>query len=311
MVAGTRDARSALAFKLTVEDPNGATGSDDIEVIVTNIDHAPLANAGGNLTVNEGASVTLNGSASADPDGDALSFVWVQVAGPAVTLNDANTAWPQFTAPFVDLAGATLKFKLTVTDGFNTPSTDIATVTVTDLQSLPDVSHARPSVPVLWPPNHRMVPVSILGVIDSSGTTKITITEVLQDERTCERKAARHLRKEERNDAPSGDDGKDETDDDDKTDRNDDGDDANSDEVDAIINPDGTVLLRAERSGNSDGRVYKISFTASNIEGAASGTVKVVVPHSKKSKSVKDSGCKYDSTDGSSAATARAKHKRG
>ena len=172
-----------------------------------------------------------------------------------------------------------------------------------NLQSLPDVSKARPSVPVLWPPNHRMVPVSILGVLDASGTAKITITEVTQDEMTRERKSARYLRKQERKDSRKG--GDDEADSkhdgDDKTDGHDtkdsDDDDADADEIDAIINPDGTVLLRAERSGHGDGRVYCVSFTATNAEGSASGRVKVIVPHSKKSADVKDSGYKHDSTD--------------
>ena len=32
-------------------------------------------------------------------------------------------------------------------------------------------------------------------------------------------------------------------------------------------NTDGTVLLRAERAGNGNGRVYHIHFTASDFEG--------------------------------------------
>jgi hypothetical protein len=41
-----------------------------------------------------------------------------------------------------------------------------------------------------------------------------------------------------------------------------------------------TVLLRAERSGAGDGRVYRISYTASDPAGAScSGVVTVGVPH--------------------------------
>jgi hypothetical protein len=282
MVAALRDARATLRFKLTVKDPNGATGTDEIDVIVTNIDHAPLANAGGNLTVTEGATVTLNGSASSDPDGESLTFAWVQIAGPNVVLEDADTAWPSFTAPIVDLAGATLKFKLNVSDGFNPASSDIATISVSNAHSLPDVSHARPSVPVLWPPNHRMVPVSILGIVDPSGTTKVTITRVVQDEALCDSNEKRDTRKQLR----QGDR---------ETDDNKHGNDNDRDEIDAIINADGTVLLRAERDGHGDGRVYRINFTATNVEGTVAGVVKVIVPHSQSSAKVKDSGCKYES----------------
>jgi len=39
------------------------------------------------------------------------------------------------------------------------------------------------------------------------------------------------------------------------------------------------VQLRAERSGTGDGRVYRISFTASDGKDNCSGTVFVGVPH--------------------------------
>jgi hypothetical protein len=64
---------------------------------------------------------------------------------------------------------------------------------------------------------------------------------------------------------------------------------------DAIINADGTVLLRAERAGAGDGRVYRITFTASDFEGSTSRTVFVTVPHSVRRPAV-DSGHVYDST---------------
>jgi hypothetical protein len=42
----------------------------------------------------------------------------------------------------------------------------------------------------------------------------------------------------------------------------------------------GNLLLRAERDGNGDGRVYHIQFTVSDPEGAScSGEVTVCVPH--------------------------------
>jgi hypothetical protein len=295
LVAGIRDARATLTFKLTAKDPNGASGSDEIEVIVTNIDHAPLANAGGNLLVSEGASVTLNGSASADPDGDTLAFAWKQVSGPNVVLNDANTAWPSFTAPIVELAGATLRFQLTVSDGFNPPSSDIAAVAVTNVHALPDLSQVHPSVAVLWPPNHRMVPVSIVGIIDPSESTKITITSITQDEAACDSHGKRSARKHESKDDRGADDSKDKAEGGSGSDEPGEDNDKDADEIDAIINPDGTALLRAERAGNGDGRVYRISFTATNIEGTVAGVVKVFVPHSKKSMKAKDSGCAYAS----------------
>lgn len=57
-----------------------------------------------------------------------------------------------------------------------------------------------------------------------------------------------------------------------------------------------TARVRAERSGNGDGRVYAISFTASDgQDGSCAGTVTVGVPHNVKDKAA-DSGQSYDST---------------
>jgi hypothetical protein len=256
---GDPNAQVTLTFALIVTDPNGASGTNSVNVLVANVNHSPTAVAGNNLTVNEGSSVTLNGSASSDPDSDTLAYSWVQVSGPAVTLSGANTAFPQFTAPFVNTAGATLQFQLTVNDGFGGANTATTSVTVNNINNPPNVDHAAPSISTLWPPNHSMVQVSILGVIDAEQNDTITITRVTQDEPTN----------------GSGD-----------------GDTA----IDAVINGDGTVLLRAERDNTGNGRVYHIHFTASDFEGNASGVVNVSVPVNKKTDTAVDDGELYDST---------------
>jgi hypothetical protein len=60
----------------------------------------------------------------------------------------------------------------------------------------------------------------------------------------------------------------------------------------------GTVLLRAERAGNGDGRVYHVSFTADDGQGGAcSGVVLVGVPRSMKpGQPIVDGGALYNST---------------
>ena len=242
-------AKVTLKFKLTATDPNGAFGSDDMEVIVANVDHAPVANAGGVLLASEAMQVTLDGSFSSDPDGDTLTSAWVQVSGPAVALANAGTASPSFTTPFVTAAGATLKFKLTVGDGYGGTSSDVATVQVANINDPPTVANARASLGMLWPPDHSMVKISVIGVADPNNNAVIKVTRVTQDEPT--------------NGLGDGDTA-----------------------IDAIINADGTVLVRAERSGKGNGRVYHLHFTASDFEGSASGVVKVSVPHDKKDTAI-------------------------
>lgn len=68
---------------------------------------------------------------------------------------------------------------------------------------------------------------------------------------------------------------------------------------DALIGETGKLLLRAERSGSGDGRVYEITFVAGDSKGeTAQGKVQVKVPHSmgKKDCICVDSGQNYDAT---------------
>lgn len=242
---GDPNAKVKLKFQLTVTDPNNASSSAETCVSVTNVEHAPIANAGGIYIVNEAALATLDGSLSSDPDGDTLTYAWAQTAGTPVMLSSANSAHPSFTAPFVNAAGATLKFALTVNDGFGGVSSDTATVSVKNINDPPTLVNPRASTTCLWPPNHQMVPISILGVVDPNNNVTITITSVTQDEPTAG--------------LGNGDVG-----------------------PDAIIQGS-TVMLRAERLGDDgNGRVYHIHFTASDIEGSVSGVVTVCVPHDKK-----------------------------
>ncbi len=73
----------------------------------------------------EGDVVTLDGTASADPDGDALSHSWTQIGGDPVVLSNANTAVASFTAPNTAYpGGASFSFRLTVSDGVLSATTD-------------------------------------------------------------------------------------------------------------------------------------------------------------------------------------------
>ncbi|HZJ15018.1 MAG TPA: PKD domain-containing protein [Chthoniobacteraceae bacterium] len=260
---------ASLVFELLVDDgfpqDQPATGytfanvRDRVTVEVTNTNNLPIANAGVDQTLDENTAVTLNGADSSDPDSDTLTYAWTQIAGPSVTLASATTAAPSFTAPFVNAGGTDLTFELTVNDGYEGTANDTVVVHVQNKNDPPLASAAKPTVETLWPPNHRMVRVRITGVSDPNNNATIAITGVTQDEPTNGRADG---------DTP----------------------------IDAIINADGTVLLRAERAGKGDGRVYRISFTASDLEGSTSGVVNVGVPHSAKKPAIDSSGPRYNST---------------
>ncbi len=74
----------------------------------------PSANAGSAQTVGAAAVVSLSGSGT-DPDGSIVAYEWTQISGAPVTLSNASSAAPTFTAPSSSQAQA-LKFALVVTD---------------------------------------------------------------------------------------------------------------------------------------------------------------------------------------------------
>jgi PKD repeat protein len=107
---------AALIFQLQVTDTRAGTSTDTVKVTVTNtINEPPTVSVDSDSTVLGGANVTVSG-AGADPNGDTLSYQWVQVGGTAVTLSGAMTATASFTAPQV-AASDVLTFSLQVSDG--------------------------------------------------------------------------------------------------------------------------------------------------------------------------------------------------
>jgi YVTN family beta-propeller protein len=133
--------------------------------------------------------------------------------------------------------------------------------------SAPDCSGAGPSyknlVPpiVLWPPNHAMKDIAIIGISDpDNNSVTITITTIGQDEPT----------------SGLGD-----------GDQSPDGSGTSS----------STAQVRVERSANGDGRVYHIGFTASDGQGGScGGEVQVSVPLNQNDATAGDQGAVYDST---------------
>ena len=152
-VAPQVSSSSTLTFELTVTDDLGATDVDTVVITVNDVppvNNDPSANAGSDQTVNEGDSVSLDGQLSSDSDGSITAYSWVQLSGAGVSLTNANTATPSFTAPSVS-SSSTLTFELTVTDDQGATNKDSVNIIVNPASSsnLPPVADAGVDLLVL------------------------------------------------------------------------------------------------------------------------------------------------------------------
>ena len=121
-----------LTFRLTVDDGLGGKDTDSVIVRVNPVNEVPVADAGSDKSVSENTSARLQGSGS-DPDEDALTFMWSQTEGPAVTLSSTADQYPTFTAPKVE-DDTTLTFQLIVNDGMADSEPDTVSITVKNVK---------------------------------------------------------------------------------------------------------------------------------------------------------------------------------
>jgi hypothetical protein len=133
-------AAQVLTFSLVANDGTANSAADTIDITIpANV--GPTANAGTAFAVSGGRTVVLDGGASADGDGDAISYAWVQTAGPSVTLTGANTRTPSFVAPLGLASTQTLTFELTVSDGV---ASSVASININVFPNSPPVANAGP-----------------------------------------------------------------------------------------------------------------------------------------------------------------------
>lgn len=130
-------------FQLVVND--GVENSEPDEVLIVVGNRPPVGDAGTNKVLQVPGHIILDGTGSYDPDlNDELTYIWTQIDGPPVVLEDSNTA----TASFDCDEEGIYAFELIVSDGLadSQPSVvEVTTVTVTMNQEDLDVGFVTSS----------------------------------------------------------------------------------------------------------------------------------------------------------------------
>ncbi len=132
-----------VQISLTAVDSCGAKGSDTFSLHVNNVNHAPIAEAGDDVVLDEGDSIRLT-CAGTDPDGDAVTYSWT-AAGGRGTFIERDLLHPVYTAPRTDLCeGEDIVLTLTVTDACGARSCDYLVVHVRNVNQAPTVELGPP-----------------------------------------------------------------------------------------------------------------------------------------------------------------------
>jgi hypothetical protein len=184
----------------------------------------------------------------ADADGDELTVVWT-IDGVAYQTNTVaavaggTTEAVHFTGQF---GYGTHEVVVAVSDGSAEPTTCTTSVTVVDTLP-PVVTAVTPSQAILWPPNHKLVPVSIsVTADDQCGSTTSRIVSVTSNEPV--------------NGIGDG-----------------------NTTPDWLITGNLSLKLRAERSGRGSGRVYTVTVeTVDHAGHKVTNTAEVKVPHDRR-----------------------------
>jgi len=220
------------------------TKTDTVTItVVTN--QPPVANAGPDQIVEQtspaGAEVVLNASRSYDPNNDTLTYYWKWSGGSATGVT-----------PTVVFPLGTTNVTLTVSDGMLN-ATDTVVIKVVD--TTPPTITVSVSPDDLWPPNHKYVEVTTTVTVHDicDPSPKITLVSVTSNE-------------------PDNANGI--------------GDGNTTDDIVIVVNTNVigdnfTFNVRAERAGNGSGRIYTITYRATDASGnSAQASATVTVNHS-------------------------------
>jgi hypothetical protein len=253
--SATCDDDGVYTLTVTATDSFGQATTASFHLQVDNV--PPTLVVSGPASGASPRSVTFNGIVTDPGANDTLTctIAWGD-GSPAETVPVAG-GFCSAAHTYADaLAAATITATAADDDGGVSPTRTIALTfnrppVCTDVRAL--------GVANLWPPNHKLVLITLTGATDPDGNPlTYRIDGVTQDEKIT-------------------------------------GGGSGNTAFDAQRASGGSVYLRSERAGTGDGRVYTIAYTVTDNGGlSCSGTIDVAVPHDAAHPAVK-SAASYDS----------------
>lgn len=144
LVAGT------YIFRLTVTDNLGATASDDVTLLVSNVNQVPTVVASNDEIITLPNSSTSLVAVALDPDGTIANYLWTTQSGPnsptltGITTNTLNAS---------NLIAGTYIFRITVTDDDGATAFDQVNVIVQTSSNINPVANAGSDITIFLPTN--------------------------------------------------------------------------------------------------------------------------------------------------------------
>jgi streptogramin lyase len=249
----TPDVLGTYVLELMVFDGSDV-GFDNVAVSVINLPPNPAPAGGGVCEIN--SQFPLEGQIS-DYNGDIVDYEWSEgntllFEGSIQTIfGGAPVNLPEHSYQCAMVGEHTIT--LSASDGINQPA--VASININVIDTTAPTLSPVPDKNILWPPNHKMVNVTIqTNARDNSGGP-VTLSAVVSSN-------------EPQDGLGDGDTSPDWTE-------------PVIDQVNGII----TLQLRAERSGSGKGRIYTIMITGRDTSGNTSqAKVEIIVPHDKGKK---------------------------
>jgi len=248
------------SFGYVVSDGHGGQASGSVSITINPINDAPTANGQSVSTAsNTPVAITLTGSDVETPGG---SLTFTVTSGPShgsLSGTGANRTY----SPTLNYSGPD-NFQFTVTDTGDGPSAPLtsteATVTIFVNDTVPPVITLKNNSVALWPNDKSLHTITVADLVANASDNfdqSVTLSSVVI-----------------------------------ATVSSDEGTAASGDIVIAVDCK--SVLLRAERDGSGDGRVYTITFRVRDASGnTTTVSAKVTVPHDQGSGAAVDSGAAY------------------